>query len=181
MDELDSLLDRAVGRDPRFIPKAERVPVQDKRIEERSNPANLPDVEDDLETDPGGTFELELSDFQFLVAKIRNPPALRFTVTWKFAHPKYGLLGQSEEGWICTRSSVGVLSVSPPITRMGPMQTKQFKTITAEFHQLVLSMLVNNKSKNGASYAGEVGKALMAELVSKTPKFDPELPKEMKA
>lgn len=127
-------------------------------------------------------FEIELSDFLFVKRGIKNGMALRFTVTWKFEHPRYGLIGESEEGWLCTRAADGRLKVSPPISRFGPQQSKQMKTITVPYHDLILGMIVNNKTKSGSSYADKIGQAIPEELRPQTPaEVDPELPEEMRA
>lgn len=127
-------------------------------------------------------FEFELSDFVYVSKGIRNGRALRFTVTWQFKHPKYGLLGESEEGWLCTRNSAGQLHCSPPITRFGPAASKQLKQITNDYHALVLGLLVNVKTKAGTSYADYIGNAIPEELRAKLPgEIDGELPQELKA
>lgn len=102
-------------------------------------------------------FTIEISDFQFVRRGIQIKPALRFTVTWKFSHPQYGILGQSEEGWLATRTRGGDLRVSPPISRFGPSQSKQLKTITVDYFNLIKSIIINNRSKSGKSYADWVG------------------------
>jgi hypothetical protein len=126
-------------------------------------PFPLPDAQLALLDDEEGNFMLEVSDVLYVTRGIHNGRALRFTVTWAFKHPKYGLLGQSEEGWLCTRDAKGKLRVSPSIARFGNFHHKQFKLITENLHDLLLAMLVNNKTTAGRSYTDEVGMSPRAE------------------
>lgn len=114
-------------------------------------------------------FEIEISDFLVIKRNIKNGQALRFTVTWKLPHPKYGLLGMSQIGWMCTRNYRGVLRVSPPISRFGSMQSKQLTTITHDFNDLLLSMITKHKTKDGRSYVDLVGNVLPDPLKAKRP------------
>jgi hypothetical protein len=125
-------------------------------------------------------FEIEVSDFRFVTVK--NGRALRFTVTWKFLHPKYGLLGESEEGWLCSRDGRGELRVAPPISRFGPQQSKQLKTITVGYHDLILAMIANYKTKKGTGYGDYIGRAIPEAFLAKDAQdVDPELPQEISA
>ncbi len=114
-------------------------------------------------------FEIEVSDFKYVSKGIKNGKALRFSVTWKFTHPRYGLLGMTEEGWLATKHVRGSMHVSPPIHRWGPTSSKQLKAITSDLHDLVLSMLVNHKTKGGKSYMDYVGHAVSEEFMAKVP------------
>lgn len=134
----------------------------------------------DFTDERDSNFEIEVSDFKFVTRGIKNGKALRFTVTWKFEHPKYGLLGESEEGWLCTRNRGNYLRVNPPVSRFGPMQSKQLKMITAGYHDLILGMITSYKTKSGASYADYIGNVMNPELQAKlAQEIDPELPTEI--
>jgi len=127
-------------------------------------------------------FEIELSDFSFVSRGAKAGKALRFTVTWKFEHPQYGLLGESEEGWLCFRDGRGDIKVSPPISRFGPNQSKQLKTITVAYFDLIRSMIVNHKTKSGTSYVDYLGSVVPEELRSKpAAEVDSELPQTLNA
>lgn len=127
-------------------------------------------------------FKIEVSDFTFVTRGIKNGKALRFSVTWMFEHPQYGLLGKSEEGWLATKNQAGYLKVSPPISRFGPMQSKQLGQITVGFHDLIRAMIINHKTKSGISYSDYIGGQLLDELRAKAPhEIDEELPEELRA
>src|SRR5690348_7135178 len=102
-------------------------------------------------------FKIELSDFSFPTKGIKNPPALRCTLTWKFEQEGYGLLGESMEGCLITRDGAGRLKFSPPISRIGPMHRKQLCTITEDYQELILKSLRDAKTKDGKSYLDFVG------------------------
>lgn len=132
--------------------------------------------------EPEGNFEIELSNFSFPTRGTLRPGGrnLRFTVTWKFDHPKYGLLGESEEGWLATKNNASELRVSPPISRFGPKQSKQLKTITVAFHDLVKAMIINHKTKSGVSYADYISNGITDDMRAKKPgEIDPELPESL--
>jgi hypothetical protein len=133
-----------------------------------------------LPEDDPENFEIELSDFSFPTRGAR-PGArnLRFTTTWKFKHPKYGLLGKSEEGWLATKNQAGELRVSPPISRFGPHQSRQLSTITVALYDLIKAMIINHKTKSGVSYADYVRSGYEGERAKTAAEIDPELPAEL--
>ena len=123
---------------------------------------------------PENPFKIELSDFKFIV-RGKACKCLRLTVTWSFLHPEFGLLGDSMEGCLVIRTKEG-LRFSPHLSSFGPNQSRQLHAITTDYHDLVLKMLKEHKTKSGRSYLDYVGTE-QNPFRSKDPsEIDPELP-----
>lgn len=122
-------------------------------------------------------FKIQLSDFKFI--QTRSGKALRLTVTWSFTHPEFGLIGDSTEGCMVSRTQEG-FRFSPPISRFGPNQSKQLHSITTDYHDLIIRLLRNHKTKSGQTYLDYVGNEMPDALRPKDPaEIDPELPREV--
>lgn len=129
---------------------------------------------------PEENFEVEVSDFKFVSRGMKHGKALRFTVTWKFQHPQLGLLGESEEGWLCSRNGQGDLRVSPPISKWGPHHSKQLKLITSDYHNLILGLITSYRTSRGTGYADYIGDVVPESLkAQRAQDVDPELPEEI--
>lgn len=121
-------------------------------------------------------FKIQLSDFMFVNRNIKSGKALRLTVTWSFLHPEFGLLGESIEGGLVIRTADSY-RYSPPVSRFGPNQSKHQMMITVDFHDLIIRLLKEHKTKAGVSYLDYVGSEVPEALRPKRPAdVDPELP-----
>lgn len=124
-------------------------------------------------------FTVELSDFQF-VQKLKSGKGLRFTLTWRFIHPKFGLLGQSVEGCLI-RKVGGRYIFGPPLSKFGPMQSKQLFLVTTDLADLIIRLVREHRTKDGRSYLSYVGTEEPEHLRALSPaEVDGELPAEIR-
>jgi hypothetical protein len=137
------------------------------------------EVNDGLREAGAGTataFEFELSDFKFIT--VNGGRALRLTLTWKFSHPQYGLLGASTEGCMIVKQRDGAFRFSPPVSKFAPHQSKVLTVFTQDLHDAVVARVANWKTAKGVSYFDYL--STREESSAQLPgDVDPELPLEI--
>lgn len=86
-------------------------------------------------------FIIEISDPQDRGFSKAKSKLIRFTLTWVLDHPRYGKLGDSQEGCITYYTTGGKLKWSPHKVRVGPKTQKQLHWITPALYNLVLNLI----------------------------------------